>query len=292
MIAFGTAMTDPDAYRKYAEAGVARTAEPDSAVHPLTSIGSLGRGLNLVLDRAAEAEDLEALVLVGQEVELTDPAFCAKVREALRDPDVGAVGPLGSRGSDTIAWWEGEVSSAPIVHRYNEYGGGELAAFDWTKPAPAPAEVDTLDGFLLVLSPWVVRNVRFDESLFLGHGYDFDFCRQVRAAGKRIRTADLRVTRHRPLKLIDDLEVWVEAHIRVAEKWEADAPDPGEDRWRARARRAEAEREAARTIAYSSASKLDAHVLHLEEELAAITDTPSWRLTLPLRKLKQRRERR
>ena len=50
---------------------------------------------------------------------------------------------------------------------------------------PPPAEVDTLDGQLLVLSPWAVRNVRFDESLLLGHGYDLDFCLQVRAAGRK-----------------------------------------------------------------------------------------------------------
>ena len=292
MIAFGTAMTDPEAYRRYAQPGVRRAAEPDSAVHALTAIGSVGRALNLVLDEAAADEGLEALVLVDQAVEITDPAFCAKVREALAGDDVAVVGCVGSRGASSIAWWEGEVSSAPIVHRYTEYGGGDLAAFDWTRPAPAPMDVDTLDGFLLVLSPWAVANARFDEGLFLGFGFDRDFCRSVQAAGKRIRTADLEVTRHQPLKLVDDLDMWVEAHVRVAEKWERSTPELGEDEWRARARRAEAEREAARTIAYSSASKLDAHVLHLENELADITDTLSWRLTAPLRVLRQRRSER
>ena len=35
-------------------------------------------------------------------------------------------------------------------------------------------EVDSIDGFVMALSPWVVRNLRFDESLGQLHGYDFD----------------------------------------------------------------------------------------------------------------------
>ena len=59
-------------------------------------------------------------------------------------------------------------------------GGGELPALSWkTEELPSYAhtgEVDTVDGFVLALSPWAVRNVRFDESLGQLHGYDFDFC--------------------------------------------------------------------------------------------------------------------
>ena len=58
-------------------------------------------------------------------------------------------------------------------------------------------EVDTLDGFLLVISPWVVHNIRFDESLgMLLHGYDFDFCLQVRDAGRKVVTSDFRAVHH------------------------------------------------------------------------------------------------
>ena len=31
-----------------------------------------------------------------------------------------------------------------------------------------------------------MRNVRFDESLGALHGYDFDFCLQVREAGRKV----------------------------------------------------------------------------------------------------------
>ena len=75
---------------------------------------------------------------------------------------------------------------------------------------------------------------------------------------------------------------------RLAEKWDgADARRRARGRadWKARARRAEAEREAARTLAYSNALELDAHMLELERALAEATRAVSWRLTAPLRAL-------
>jgi hypothetical protein len=135
-----------------------------------------------------------------------------------------------------------------------------------------------------VLSPWAVRTLRFDESLSTGHGYDVDFCLQARAAGRKVITADLRAIHHRPLELIEDLDVWIEGHIDVAGKWDGRWPGrSAESDWRRRARRAEAEREAARTVAYSSALRLDAEVLALERELAEMTGSRSWRVTAPLR---------
>ena len=65
--------------------------------------------------------------------------------------------------------------------------------------------------------------LRFDEALGLGYGYDLDYCLQVRAAGRKVVTADLRATCTATLELIEDLDLWVEAHIRVAEKWDAPA---------------------------------------------------------------------
>ena len=285
MIAFGSVLADSEAYRRFAAPGIRRAAEPDSAVHVFGAVGSVCRGNNLLLDAAAAHDDLEALVIVDARTEIADPDLCAKVREALRDPDVALAGPVGARDVETIAWWQGEVSSAPVVHRYYEHGGGEMDGYGWA-PVGAPlGEVDALYGFLLVLSPWAVRTLRFDEALSTGHGYDVDVCLQARAAGRKVVTADLRAVHHRPLELIEDLEVWIEGHIDVAGKWDGRWPGrPAEESdWERRARRAEAEREAARTVAYSSALRLDAEVLALEREMAEMTDSRSWRLTAPLR---------
>ena len=118
-----------------------------------------------------------------------DRAFCSKLREGSRDPDVGVVGCAGAVGVRSMAWWEGSITWASFNHRYEEFGGGESPRTRGGEGAAAlraMGEVDTVDGFLLALSPWMVRNVRFDESLGqLLHGYDFDFCLQVRAAGGR-----------------------------------------------------------------------------------------------------------
>jgi hypothetical protein len=158
-----------------------------------------------------------------------------------------------------------------------------VPAFSWTRVGAAPAEVDALDGFLLVLSPWVVRNLRFDESLNWGHGYDVDFSLQVAAAGRKVMTADIRLARHHSLEVVSDLDAWVEAHIQLAQKWDGRLSGGEEEDWKHRARRAEAEREAARAIAYSNALGSDARVLELERALAEATGSLSWRVTRPLR---------
>ncbi len=291
MIAFGSSISGAEAYRRYAEPGIRLASESDSAIYAFAAVEPVARTYNLVLEAASARDDLEALVLVHPHTEIVDPGFCHKVREALADPDVGAVGCAGANNVHSIAWWEGEVISADVWQRYEEYGGGEVPSLSWAQRRPAPGEVEALDGQLLVLSPWVVRNFRFDETLLLGHGFELDFSLQLRNAGRKLIVADLRVVHHRPLELIAKLEVWVEAHIRLAEKWNGTLHGPIEDEqtWKRRARRAEARREAARAIAMSESLKLDARVLELEREFEQTTETASWRLTAPLRALNRLR---
>jgi hypothetical protein len=229
-------------------------------------------------------------VLVHQDAEISDAALCAKAREALADPAVGVVGCVGAIGVRSIAWWEGSVTLASFINRYPEHGGGDLHSFSWSWDEAPPyarvGEVETLDGFLLVLSPWAVRNLRFDESLGSFHGYDLDFCLQVRDAGRKVVTADFRAVHHRPLEMVPDPEEWVDAHIRVAEKWSGRIPGIGDapGTWEERALRAEAERDAALALAHSKALELQARVIELERAIAETRGSISWRLTAPLRR--------
>ena len=284
MIVFASSITDPELYKRCAERGIRVAAEPDSEVLPHAAAGSLFRSYNLILDTIAKRDDVEALVLVHQDAEITDPDFCVKLRRALSDPDVGVIGCVGAVGVRSIAWWEGSVTWASFVHRYRELGGGDLPAFAWNggeMPAYArTGEVDTVDGFVMVLSPWTVRNVRFDESLGLIHGYDFDFCLQVRAAGRKVVTEDFKVIHHHSLDLISEPETWIAAHMRVAEKWDGRMPHVGAvaGDWKERARRAEAEAAAARAEVVSAQLKADARVKE-------VTDSVGWRLTEPLRRI-------
>jgi Glycosyltransferase like family len=295
LIAFGVAITSPRLYGEAAEPGIRRAVEPDSDLFAIEAEDSIFKSYNRLLELAAAREDLEALVLVHQDAEIVDADFCAKAREALADPDVGVVGCVGAIGVRSIAWWEGSVALASFTHRYEEHGGGELPAFSWAwEDAPPYArvgEVETVDGFLLVLSPWVVRNVRFDESLGRLHGYDFDFCLQVREAGKKVVTADFRAIHHHSLDLVSDPDTWIEAHIRVAEKWDGRMPEVGTatGSWKERALRAAAERDAARATGYFKVLECEARVRELERARAEALGSISWRITAPLRRLARAR---
>jgi hypothetical protein len=297
MIAFGCSVTSPEVYERCAGRGIRLTMEPDSGMYGHAAAGSVARSYNLVLDRAGAHADLEAVVLVHQDAEIADRDFCRKLRTAFADPAVGVVGCVGAVGAPTMAWWEGSVTWDTFLRCYPELGGGELPALSWngeTLPPHAPlGEVDTLDGFMMALSPWVVRNLRFDETLDIVHGFDFDFCLQVRAAGRKVLAADIDVKHHHSLQLVTDPEAWSEAHMRMAEKWEGRMPhvsSPGGD-WKQRARRAEAEAGAARLAGASKLLQASARAEEHESELESVTETASWRITEPLRRLNALRRR-
>lgn len=287
MILFGTAVTDDEQYRRFAQPGLARAAETGSEVIVHQSMGSLFRNYNLLLDQAAERPELEALVLVHQDTELVDADFCEKVRAVFSDPEVAVAGCAGSIGVRSIAWWEGAVTWASFLHRYEELGGGEVAAGTWEReqlpPYATTGEVDAIDGIVMVLSPWAVRELRFDESLGALHGYDFDFCCQARAAGKKVVTADLRAIHHHSLDLISDPSGWMDAYIRLIEKWEGKLPNvgAGASDLRMRTLRAEAEAAYAKGLAMSSGMRYEA----LNRRLNELEQSRSWRFTSSLRSL-------
>jgi hypothetical protein len=287
MIAFGCAITDAEIYERYAAPGIASVAEPDSEIVAYGSAGSIFRNYNLLIDQVSDREDLEALVLLHQDAEIVDPEFCAKIRAALSDPEVAIVGCAGAIGVRSIAWWEGAVTWASFAHRHEEEGGGDIPALTWEK-VPSYArlgEVDTVDGFVIALSPWALRELRFDETLGEIHGYDFDICLQARAAGKKVVTADFRVIHHHSLDMIQGVDGWVEAHMRIAEKWDGRFPEVGSPAgdWKQRARRAEAELAATRMVGFAAEHVWSARVDALRSELRDTKRSSSWRLTRPLR---------
>jgi hypothetical protein len=304
MIAFGCALTDAGLYERCAGPGIERAAEPDSVVIKIPSAGldnpdgtfrehglsgSIFRNYNLIMDQVAGRDDLEALVLLHQDVEIADTDFCRRIRHALQDPEVAIVGCAGAIGVRSIAWWEGSVTWASFEHRFREYGGGAIAGGAWDRgqipPHASTGDVDTIDGLIIVMAPWAVRELRFDETLSQFHGYDFDICLQARAAGKRVVTEDFHVVHHHSLDLIGDLSGWIEAHIKIAEKWDGRMPGVGQmpGDWKERARRAEAEADAARLLANAAELVRDATL----DQLESVERSPSWKITAPLRWLKR-----
>ena len=186
VIAFASVVGSPETFARCAGAGLRRAAEPDSPLAELTEARSMTSAANEVLDAFAPVDGLEALVLLHEDAELLDRDFCARVRHAFaRAPRAAVLGVVGARGVGSLRWWEGEgfghVSESRGVA---DFGGGSHA-------------VDTVDGLLLVLSRWAVRNLRFDEERYDAfHGYDADLCFQARAAGREVRVEELRVFHH------------------------------------------------------------------------------------------------
>jgi GT2 family glycosyltransferase len=285
MIAFGCAITDPRAYTRFAQPGLELVSEPDSVIFAHGSTSSIFHSYNVILDQVAELENLEALVLLHQDAEIIDPDFMQKARTALEDPEVALVGCGGAIGVTNISWWEGSVTWASFTTSFEELGGGEIPGLSWiadeTPPYARTGVVDTIDGFVIVMSPWAIKNLRFDESLGKLHGYDLDLCLQARAAGKKVVTTDFRVIHHHSLKLIGDAEGWIAAHMMIADKWEDVLNNGAGEDWKRRARRAEAEADVAR-LRLRLTEQL---VNQLVGQSRAMADSKSWKVTAPLRRM-------
>src|SRR5438067_2502036 len=77
MIVFGCSITSPDMYREAAERGFTLVAEPDSVIMANGAAGSLMRSYNVIMNKAAEMDGVEALVPCHQDAELTPADFKA-----------------------------------------------------------------------------------------------------------------------------------------------------------------------------------------------------------------------
>jgi len=185
MIAFASCIADDAKFRRHVVPGLQLVAEPDALIIEASAEESIFGAYNEVLDAVADREDLEALVLLHEDVEITDSQFCAKLRAQLADPDVAIVGVIGARGVSGLEWWAADPRGYVVETR---------GAADFGRGVH---EVECVDGLLLILSSWAVRNLRFDEQRFSGfHAYDLDICFQARAAGRKVVVADLLVTHH------------------------------------------------------------------------------------------------
>jgi 2-polyprenyl-3-methyl-5-hydroxy-6-metoxy-1,4-benzoquinol methylase len=217
VIAFATCVGSEETYRRCALPGLRLASEPDSVVAEATTDRSIFSAYNEVLDALAGREDLEALVLLHDDAEIVDPGFCAKVRARLADGDVAVIGVVGAREVRNLRWWEAQgFGSVRETRGHVDFGGGTH-------------DVDTVDGLLMVLSPWAVRNLRFDEERYSGfHGYDADLCAQARAAGRRVVVDELGVMHHTKGGYGDE-RAFLQADAVWRAKWLGDDAAPVEE---------------------------------------------------------------
>ncbi len=172
------------------DAGVRLVAEPDSRVL-LSSPNEAS--IHSFYNRALEAfarEDVEFAALLHEDTEILDADFVTKCRMAFSDPDVAVLGAIGARGVTSLGWWEGRGIGA--VHH-----GTEASIRPGVYFTPREGEVDSVDGLMLVLSGWAVRNLRCDEEIYEAfYGYDNELCFQARKAGKKVVVLETEVRHH------------------------------------------------------------------------------------------------
>ena len=217
MIAFASCVGSPEKFRDCAQPGLRLVCEPDSLVAEVSTDSSIFDAYNEVLDAFSGHADLEALVLLHEDLEIVDTSFMAKVRRRIADPDIAVMGVIGARDVKGLAWWDGQGYGRCLETRgLVDFGGGFH-------------DVDVVDGLLMVLSPWAVRNLRFDSESFSGfHAYDIDLCLQARAAGKRVVVEDIGVV-HYTKGGYGDSEAFLRNDSVLVEKWGLRVPEPAAD---------------------------------------------------------------
>jgi hypothetical protein len=189
MFVFATCVGSEATYRARALPGLRTVAEPDSMLVQATADqGSIFAAYDEILDAVAALDDVEALVLLHEDVELLDRSFCTTVRARLADPDVAVIGAIGADGVRSLAWWEGRGAGHVVETR---------GTIDFGRH---PCTVDSVDGLLMVLSPWAIANLRYGPH-GLGavggfHGYDAELCFSARAAGREVWVDRLPLIHH------------------------------------------------------------------------------------------------
>ena len=293
MIAFGSAVTKPEVYRRCAEPGIRRVAEPDSEIYPMDAIGSIFRSYNALLDHFTGRDGLEALVLVHQDAEIVEPTSVRSC--AVRSGPRHRAGRLRRRRRRAQYRVVGGVGDVRLVHQPLRGARGRRSASRSRGPGPRRRRTrGWARSRRSTGSCWCCRRGWCATSASTRRSARFTAMTWTSASrsampGARSMTADFRAIHHRPLEMVPDPDEWIDAHVRVARKWDGRMGiGAGAGSWIERARRAEAEADAARTLGYMHALESDARVRELQSALAETTQSISWRITAPLRWIERR----
>lgn len=173
--------------------------------------------LDSFIHRAREQKSTEALVLLHDDLELRDPAFASKMRHAFKVPDVAIVGCIGARGVRSLSWWEGSP-------RFGHAVDGLHGVYEWGFGEGDPCDVDSVDGMLLILSPWAIHNLELAGLGYCGlHGYAEELCFQARARGKRVVVSRFGLMHHSKGGIAGDQAAWLRSDANFRRRWVPDA---------------------------------------------------------------------
>lgn len=167
----------------------------------------IGAAYNTILD-AYTGTGLDALILLHDDLEITDPNCETKFLTALAEPDVMLAGVAGGSGRHGLAWW----NHTPVGHQQTD-----AMSIDF---GPRTGDVDLLEGSVLVFSPKAIAELRFDLRFDGFHGYD-DIGMQAAQAG-RVVVVDVDTHHHTAMgfKTPESQTQWWDADRLYRDKWQ------------------------------------------------------------------------
>lgn len=208
MLAFGICVSSEER-AKECVTGIRSSVDCDVVVIECHGFSSICKAYNAIIERVTEFPEIEALVLMHEDVLIRDRHFADRIRSSMRDPRVGIVGAIGARDVSSLRWWDSTQCYGSVTERRFDldHGGGSH-------------DVHSLDGLLLALSPWALRNLRFDANTYKGfHGYDADICFESLSQGRRVRVVPLDLYHDTKGGFGDEVE-FVRSDMLFRRKWE------------------------------------------------------------------------
>lgn len=181
----------------------------DREIIALAGQTSIASAYNKILS-ACRGRDVDMLVLVHDDLEITDLHAEEKLLAALADETVGLVGVAGGAKISSLAWWAFET-----------YGSQRIDDQMTLDLGPLHGDVDHVEGSFMAVGPWFIENAQFDETCPAAwHGYD-EIGSQVRAAGKRVIVTDVSTFHHTQIGFSssESANAWYDANAWFKEKW-------------------------------------------------------------------------
>lgn len=205
-IGFGVCVGSWDKYSEY----VQPNAEKADHRFLLDNQTSIAEAYNKILEDCQEV-NLDLLVLQHDDFELLNFSDLELFhKKSLEDPDIAILGVAGAGNVKSLSWWEGNT----VGHTMMDSGPITFPRLE--------GEVDVVDGMFMVLTPWTIANLRFDEKIVKGfHGYDCDIGLQALAAGKKNFVLDVDSWHHNitGFKTVEAHQSWLETGTHFKTKW-------------------------------------------------------------------------
>lgn len=212
MIIFGTVSAFPEKLATQCAPGIARSMNGESYMHIVAK--SNGQEIfepyqGIMGTAWCASTSIEALVLVHDDLEFRDLGLADKIRSTVADSSVAVAGLIGSNGARSLAWWEGSRCGRVTDDAYGLHSFGGFGC-----------NVSSLDGMMLVLSPWACMNLRLSGLGYDGfHGYADELCHQARRFDRRSIVVDITAHHHSKGGYAGGIESWNAANENFKKRW-------------------------------------------------------------------------